>query len=80
MIKNDKKKEVFKLEKEQEDTTKMFYNGKIIKCLIAPYHTSEYFEKNLEWADNIYVFPENFIPRGQLNSLIGIIRSIFQIF
>ncbi len=46
-------KEIFKLEKEQEDFTKIFYDGKVIKCLIAPYHTSEYFEKNLEWADNI---------------------------
>ena len=66
-------KEIFKLEKEQEDFTKIFYDGKVIKCLIAPYHTSEYFEKNLEWADNIYVFPENSIPRDRLSSLIGMI-------
>ena len=66
-------KEIFKLEKSQEDFTKVFYDGKIIKCLVAPYHTAEYFEKNLEWADNIFVFPENSIPRGQLSSLIGMI-------
>ena len=66
-------KEIFKLEKSQEDFTKVFYDGKIIKCLVAPYHTAEYFEKNLEWADNIFVFPENTIPRGQLSSLIGMI-------
>lgn len=66
-------KEIFKLEEEQEDLTKMFYDGKIIKCLVAPYHTAEYFENNLEWADNIYVFPENSVPRGQLSSLIGMI-------
>lgn len=66
-------KEIFKLEKEQEDFTKIFYDGKVIKCLIAPYHTSEYFEKNLEWTDNIYVFPENSIPRDRLSSLIGMI-------
>lgn len=66
-------KEIFKLEKGQEDFTKMFYDGKVIKCLVAPYHTAEYFEKNLEWADNIYVFPENSIPRDRLSSLIGMI-------
>ena len=66
-------KEIFKLEKSQEDFTKMFYDGKVIKCLVAPYHTAEYFEKNLEWADNIFVFPENSIPRGQLSSLISMI-------
>lgn len=66
-------KEIFELEKEQEDFTKVFYDGKIIKCLVAPYHTAEYFEKNLEYADNIYVFPENSVPRGQLSSLIGMI-------
>lgn len=66
-------KEIFKLEKEQEDFTKMFYDGKVIKCLIAPYHTAEYFEKNLEWADNIYVFPENSVTRDKLSSLIGMI-------
>jgi len=38
-------KETFKLGKEQEDFTKIFYDGKVVKCLIAPYHTSEYFEK-----------------------------------
>ena len=67
------KKEIFKLEKSQEDFTKMFYDGKVIKCLVAPYHTAEYFENNLEWADNIFVFPENSIPRGQLSSLISMI-------
>jgi hypothetical protein len=66
-------KEIFKLEKGQEDFTKMFYDGKVIKCLVAPYHTAEYFEKNLEWSDNVYVFPENSVPRGQLSLLIGMI-------
>ena len=66
-------KEIFKLEKEQEDFTKMFYDGKVIKCLVAPYHTAEYFEKNLEWSDNVYVFPENSVPRDRLSSLIGMI-------
>lgn len=51
----------------------MFYDGKVIKCLIAPFHTTQYFEKNLEWADNIYVFPENSMPRDKLASLISMI-------
>lgn len=68
-------KEIFKLDPEQESLTKMFYDGKIIKCLVAPYHTAQYFEKNLEWADNIYLFPENSVPRDKLSSLINMIVS-----
>jgi len=39
-------KEIFKLEKSQEDFTKVFYDGKVIKCLVAPYHTAEYFDED----------------------------------
>jgi uncharacterized protein YaiI (UPF0178 family) len=51
----------------------MFYNGKVIKCLVAPYHTAQYFEKNLEYVNNIFVFPENSISQQQLSSIITMI-------
>ena len=30
---------LFDLEPDQEATSKMMYNGKVIKCLVAPYHS-----------------------------------------
>ncbi len=67
------KSEIFDLTKEQLDLTKMFYDGKVIKCLVAPYHTAQYFEENLKYAENVFVFPENSIPRDKLGSIIGMI-------
>jgi hypothetical protein len=67
------KSEIFDLTTEQLDLTKMFYDGKVIKCLVAPYHTASYFEENLEYAGNVFVFPENSIPRDKLGTIIGMI-------
>lgn len=64
---------IFQMDADQESTTKMFYDGKVIKCLVAPYHTIAYFEENLEWADNTFVFPENTMPVSSLSSLVGMI-------
>jgi len=64
---------IFQMDANQESTTKMFYDGKVIKCLVAPYHTSAYFEDNLEWANNTFVFPENTMPVSSLSSLIAMI-------
>jgi hypothetical protein len=67
------KSEIFDLTTEQLDLTKMFYDGKVIKCLVAPYHTAKYFEENLKYAENVFVFPENSIPRDKLGTIIGMI-------
>lgn len=67
------KSEIFDLTTEQLDLTKMFYDGKVIKCLVAPYHTTKYFEENLKYAENVFVFPENSIPRDKLGTIIGMI-------
>jgi hypothetical protein len=67
------KANIFDLTPDQIETTKMFYNGKVIKCLVAPHHTAQYFEENLEYASNTFVFPENTISQQQLPSIIGMI-------
>lgn len=67
------KSEIFDLTTEQLDLTKMFYDGKVIKCLVAPYHTAQYFEENLKYAENVFVFPENSIPRDKLGYIISMI-------
>jgi hypothetical protein len=66
---------VFDLTQEQIETTKMFYNGKVIKCLVAPYHTAQYFETNLEYAENTFVYPENSMSQQQLPSIISMLVS-----
>jgi len=49
---------LFDLTSEQEATSKMLYNGKIIKCLVAPYHTYNQLEKVIPYTKTTYLFPE----------------------
>lgn len=65
MIKN----ELFELTQEQIAISKKYYKGKIIKCLIAPYHTSKMIEELYEHycaGRIIHIFPENNISYSQL--------------
>jgi hypothetical protein len=62
---------LFDLSKEQIETSKMMYEGKIIKCLVAPYHT----ERNLEidWAPNIFMFPEKEFTQLQTRQFVSML-------
>jgi len=74
---------LFKLTKEQEETSKMLYNDKIIKCLVAPYHTYDdpkfnnpNFVSNkieMDWAENVYMFPEKEMTEGQSRQFMSLI-------
>lgn len=66
-------KNLFTLTKEQEETSKMIYNGKIIKCLIAPYHSYNDLEKVIPYSKTTYLFPEREVAITQLSQLISII-------
>jgi len=78
-------KGLFELTKEQEETSKMLYNGKIIKCLVAPYHiyddpkfSNPNFVSNkieMEWADNVYMFPEKEMSEGQSRKFMSLVTS-----
>ena len=68
-------KNLFNLSPEEEDLSKMIYEGKIIKCLVAPYHTFEELEKIVPYTKTTYVFPEREMNIIQLKSLISMIVS-----
>lgn len=53
--------------------SKMFYEGKIIKCLVAPYHTQKDIENMLEYSKNTYVFPEESMGIDKVKQLISLL-------
>lgn len=65
---------LFDLTSEQEDTSKMMYK-KVIKCLIAPYHTYSQLESMIPYDKNTFLFPEREMTLEQTRSLINILAS-----
>ena len=66
---------LFNLSKEQEDLSRMIYNGKIVKCLVAPYHTYDQLEKIIPFTKTTYLFPEREVPIDKLKSIISSIAG-----
>tara|TARA_R110000772_G_scaffold81439_2_gene173232 strand:- start:20264 stop:20848 length:585 start_codon:yes stop_codon:yes gene_type:complete len=67
---------IFDLTPEQEASSKMMYSGKIIKCLVAPYHSNRELEESLPYTDSTYLFPERDMTGTQVSSFISmIVRS-----
>ena len=64
---------LFDLEPDQEATSKMMYNGKVIKCLVAPYHSYAQLEKIVPFTKTTYLFPEREMSVAQVKSLISMI-------
>lgn len=64
---------LFDLTTEQEETSRMMYSGKIIKCLVAPYHTYVTLEKQVPFTSTTYLFPERELPASQLSGIISMI-------
>jgi len=62
---------LFDLTKEQESTVRMMYNGKLIKCLVAPYHSFKDLESLIPYSKSTFLFPEREMSEGQTNSLIS---------
>jgi hypothetical protein len=62
------KKDLFDLTPEQEKLSKMMY-GKIIKCLVAPYHTAQ--NLKIDYAPNIMMFPEKEMTHLQTKHFIS---------
>lgn len=69
----DINKNLFDLTPEQIETSKMIYEGKIVKCLVAPYHTYEQLEKIVPFTKTTYLFPEREVPIPKLKGLISAI-------
>ncbi len=64
---------LFDLEPDQESTSKMMYNGKVIKCLVAPYHSYAQLEKIVPFTKTTYLFPEREMSVAQVKGLISMI-------
>lgn len=64
---------VFDLTQEQEDLSKMMYNGKILKCLVAPYHTYDELKKVVPFTKSTYLFPEREMNSSQVSSFISMV-------
>lgn len=67
------KENLFDLTKEQIETSKMIYEGKIVKCLIAPYHTYAQLEKIIPFTKTTYLFPERELNANQVRGLLSMI-------
>ena len=64
---------LFDLSKEDISTSKMMYNDKIVKCLIAPYHNQRMIE--MDYADNVFMFPEKEMSQNQTRHFISMIAN-----
>ena len=67
------KENLFDLTPEQIDMSKNIYNGKIIKCLVAPYHNYKQLEKEVTYTKNTFLFPEREMTSAQCSSLINML-------
>lgn len=64
---------LFELTPAQVATSHMLYNGKTIKCLVAPYHTYLALEKEIPYTQTTYLFPERELSAQQLTGFISMI-------
>lgn len=62
---------IFELSKDQIEISKSFYSGKIIKCLVAPYHTYKDMEKNLPYTPSTYLFPERELSLNEVRTFVS---------
>jgi hypothetical protein len=67
------KENLFDLTQEQIDMSKNIYNGKIIKCLVAPYHSYNQLEKEVNYTKTTYLFPEREMTSAQCSNLISML-------
>ena len=67
------KENLFDLTQKQIDMSKNIYNGKIIKCLVAPYHNYNQLEKEVTYTKNTFLFPEREMTSAQCSSLISML-------
>lgn len=61
---------LFDLTPEEERMSKMMYNDKVIKCLVAPYHVASQLE--IEYGPNVMIFPEKELTHIQTKKFISI--------
>lgn len=64
---------LFDLTTEQEASSKSIYSGKVIKCLVAPYHSFSQLEKEIPFSKSTYLFPEREMTIPQIRGFISLL-------
>jgi len=64
---------LFDLTQEGIETSKTMYSGKVIKCLVAPYHTYAQLEEIVPSTKTTFLFPEREMSISQIKSLVSMI-------
>ena len=64
---------LFELTEEQISTSKMMYDGKVIKCLVAPYHSYKEMEEMVPYTETTYLFPEKEMSVAQVRNFISMV-------
>lgn len=71
MEKLEIQKNLFDLSEEQEKMSKTIYSGKIIKCLVAPYHSYDELKDVITYTSTTYLFPEKELSLDKIKGLIS---------
>ena len=69
-------KGLFELTDEQLDMSKMIYNGKTLKCLVAPYHSYRELEAILPHTKTTFLFPEKEMTQSQSSAFISMVVNM----
>jgi len=64
---------LFDLTDEQIELSKLMYNGKVIKCLVAPYHSYIELESRIKYTPWTYLFPERDMSYKGTSALIRLL-------
>ena len=55
------------------NTSKAIFNGKVIKCLVAPYHSYAELEKIIPYSQYTYLFPEREMNMIQITNFVSML-------
>ena len=67
--------DLFELTQKEESASKRMYGGKIIRCLVAPYHSYDQLENIIPYTPTTYLFPERKISFNGVKKLVSTIVS-----
>jgi hypothetical protein len=68
-------KNLFELSDLQIDESKMMYNNKVIKCLVAPYHSYQQLEHEINYTPSTYLFPERELSYSQTRKFVSMLTN-----
>ncbi len=66
---------LFDLTEEQIEMSKTIYNGRVIKCLVAPYHSKRQLEEIVKYTPTTYLFPESEMTTSQAAQFISLVLA-----